>query len=360
MWGGSFAQVEYKKDKWSTFLTGSLSETAYQRIDFFRNKDIVLSDTTFAQAVGYGDTLDYNGNKYTINSSEARHATTDRKWFLGSTIKGGANYNINEKNNVFMNLGYLNIAPKMNTVFDNSNREILDAANQKVSSFELGYGYKSKKFAANVNAYYTIWKNKPPAFTPTTADGDSYNINGLDALHMGIELDFIYKITEKLDFEGLASFGDWKTTSNTTGIVVDQNGVILDTFSFSAKGVHVGDAAQIQIGGSLRYEFKKDLWAKLRYTYFTKNYANFDPTTLVGENANRESWQMPSYALLDLNFGYDFKYKKTRFGISAGVNNIFNSIYITDAQNGLDFDAYSTSVFVGMGRRFSLGFKVGI
>ena len=360
LWGGAFAQIEYKKNSWSTFITGSMSETGYQRIDYFKKKDLVLSDTTLMQAVGYGDTINYNGSDYHNNSAEARFATTDLKWFLGSTIKGGVNYNIDEKNNVFMNLGYLNIAPKMNTVFDNNNKEFYEIKNQKVSSVELGYGFKSKKFASNVNAYYTLWKNKPQNFAQVTPDGDSYNINGLDALHMGIELDFIYKITPKLDFEGLVSLGDWKTISNTTGQVVDQEGNIVDTFSFSAKNVHVGDAAQIQIGSSLRYEIIKDLYLKLRYTYFTKNYANFDPTPLTGLNANRESWQMPSYALMDFNFGYDFKYKKVKFGLSAGVMNILNAYYITDAQNGTGFDAYSAAVFVGMGRRFSVGLKIGI
>ena len=359
LWGGGFAQIEYKKNKWSTFLTGSVSETAYQRIDYFKKKDLVLSDTTILQAVGYGDTLVRNGVAYTNNSAEARYSTTDRKWFLGSTIKGGVNYNLNEHNNVFLNMGYLNIAPKMNTVFDNNNKEFIDIKNQKVSSIELGYGFKSKKFAANVNTYMTLWKNKPPSYTPTTPDGDSYNINGLDALHMGLELDFIYKITPKLDFEGLASFGDWKTVSNTTGNIVDQNGNVIDTFSFSAKNVHVGDAAQVQLGSSLRYEIIKNLYVKLRYTYFTKNYANFDPTNLTGINANRESWKMPAYGIMDFNFGYDISYKKLKFTLSGGVMNVLNAVYITDAQNGQNFDASTATVFVGMGRRFNVGLKVG-
>lgn len=100
------------------------------------------------------------------------------------------NYNINKSHNVFVNIGYLSIAPKMNTVFDNNNMPFLEAKNQKVYSAELGYGYKAKKFAANVNMYYTLWKNKPPQYTPTvvTPDGTfSYNINGLDALHKGLK-----------------------------------------------------------------------------------------------------------------------------------------------------------------------------
>ena len=38
-WAGAFGQIEYKKDKWSTFLTSSVNLTGYQRIDFFKNKD---------------------------------------------------------------------------------------------------------------------------------------------------------------------------------------------------------------------------------------------------------------------------------------------------------------------------------
>jgi hypothetical protein len=359
-WGGLFGQIEYKKDKWSTFLTSSVNETGYQRVDYFKKKDIVLADTTFEQAVGYGDTLDYNGNRYTINSSEARYATTAQKWFTGATVKGGANYNIDKHHNVFFNTGFLSIAPKMNTVFDNNNREFLDIKNQKVYSVELGYGFKSKKFSSNVNGYYTLWRNKPPSYTPTTPDGDSYNINGLDALHKGIELDFIYKILPNLDLEGLASIGDWKTISGSTANIVDQDGNILAVVDFSAKDVHVGDAAQIQYGGSLRYEIIDGLYVKLRYTYFGKNYANFDPTNLVAGNKDRESWQMPNYSLLDFNFGYELKFlKKYRATLSGGVMNILNTVYITDAQNGEGFDASTANVFVGMGRRFNVALKVG-
>ena len=364
MWGGVFGQVEYKKDKWSTFLTSSINSTGYQRIDYFKKKDIVLSDTTFEQAIGYGDTLDYNGEKYTINSSEARFSTTAQKWFTGLTLKTGANFNIDDHNNVFFNTGFLSIAPRMNTVFDNNNKEFLEIKNQEVYSVEFGYGFKSKKFSSNLNMYYTLWKNKPPPRTPTTPDGDSYNINGLDALHKGLELDFIYKLLPKLEFEGLVSLGDWKTVSkdkdSTLVNIVDQDNVTQSTFYFGANNVHVGDAAQFQIGYSLRYQIIKNGFIKLRYTYFDKNYANFDPTALTGKNMNRESWIMPSYGLFDLNFGYEiFGSNKQKITINGGIMNILNTVYISDAQNGLGFDASTSTVFVGMGRRFNIGIKFG-
>jgi len=363
MWGGLFGQVEYKKDKWSTFFTATISETSYQRIDYYKRKDLVLPDTTIAQVLGYGNTYTYNGVTYTHDSPEAKTSTTERKWFLGYTLKGGANYNINEHQNAFINCGYLNMAPRMNVVFDNSNKAFLEPKNQKVYAVEGGYGFHNTKFATNVNLYYTLWKNKPPSYTPTIPDlvnGGvlSYNINGLNALHKGIEIDFIYKLLKNLDIEGIASFGDWKTISGEKVYVTNEDGIVQDSVDFSAKNVHVGDAAQIQIGGSIRYEIIKKLYIKPRFTYFGKNYANFDPILLTDKNKDRESWKMANYGLLDLNAGYGFTLWKLKFDINAGIMNILNATYITDAQNGAKFDPTTATVFVGMGRRFNLGLKI--
>lgn len=399
MWGGLFGQIEYKKNKWSAFLTASVSETSYQRIDYYKRKDLVIDGEIFNQAVGYGDVFYYNGtdhitaynnavvthsgdttfvdnpgagpilsivnaNSYTNQSSEARYATTKRKWFLGYTIKGGANYNINEHHNVFVNLGYLTMAPRMNIVFDNNNKEFLDPQNQKVYAVEAGYGFKHQKAAANVNLYYTLWKNKPPAYTPTVPDlvnGGvlSYNINGLDALHKGIELDFIYKILKNLEVEGLVSLGDWRTISGQKVYVTNENGVIQDSVDFSAKKVHVGDAAQNQYAGSIRYEVIKGLYIKPRYTYFAKNFANFDPVTLVDSNKDRESWRMPNYGILDIYAGYDIKVWKMKLGFTLGVMNVLNTKYISDAQNGAGFDAQTALVYMGMGRRINASLRIG-
>jgi len=399
-WGGLFAQAEYKKDKWSTFLTGSVSQTGYQRIDYFLKKDLVINGTPFAQSVGYGDVFYYNGTDhitastastvttngdttfvktgattksivnataYTGNSKEARAATTDLKWFLGYTVKGGANYNINDNQHVFVNLGFLNMAPRMSVVFDNKNKAFADIKNQFVYAIEGGYGLRQRTYAVNVNLYYTLWKNRPPDYTPTitTPDGVlSYNISGMNELHRGIEVDYTYKIMKDLEFEGIVSLGDWKTISGSKVYITNDLGTVVDSVDFSAKNVHVGNAAQDQVGGSLRYEFShfellKGLYIKPRFTYFAKNYANFDPTTLIGTNKDRESWKLPNYGILDLYLGYDFKAWKMKMGLTAGVINVLNAVYITDAQNGARYDATTALVYMGMGRRFNVSLRIG-
>jgi hypothetical protein len=406
-WGGAFGQLEYKKKKWSAFVTASFSETGYQRKDFYQKKDLVIDGGIYYKAVGYGDILFYNGSDHIIalknsvitysgdttfvdnpgsepkkyivgakgynnESPESRASLTTKKWFPGYTTKAGANYNINKHHNVFVNMGYLQMAPKFNLVFTSTNDENTRVKMQKVVAVEAGYGAKYNKFAANLNVYYTDWQNKPLSEFPTiriSGDDYYYNISGLNAIHKGIELDFIYKLMKNLDVEGLVSLGDWTTNTADEVILYDINTDLPeDTIKFSAKGIHVGDAAQIQLGGSIRYEIVKNLYLKARYTYFTKNYSNFNLLeldvdynlngTVKQDNRDRESWKMPAYGLLDLNAGYDFKLWKLNCTFSVGVMNVFNKTYISDAQNGINFDATTTLVHIGPGTRFNTALRI--
>ena len=308
-----------------------------------------------------------NATKYTSDSPEAKVATSDLRWFLGYTAKAGANYNINDHHNVFLNLGYMSIAPPFANVFDNSNHMYLNTNNQLIYSVEAGYGLKEQVIAANVNVYYTIWDNVP--FTGKAADGESFNVPGLNSLHKGIEIDFKYKVIKNLEFDGLVSIGDWKYTSGAKAYIQNQAGTTVDSVNFSAKNVHVGNVAQIQYGGALRYTIIKNLYIKPRYTYFAKNFANFDPTYLVQttnysthvvtDNRDRESWRMPDYGMFDLFIGYGYKVWKMKLDLSVGVVNVLNTIYIADASNGGNYDASSALVYMGMGRRITASLKVG-
>ena len=391
-WGGLFAQAEYKREKWSAFLTGSISDKSYQRIDYFAKEDVAIKGDNLSQVLGWGDELYYNNSqyiiasarngthaivhgdttfvgskyivnatKYTINSPETKTASTNVLWYLGYTVKAGANYNINDHHNVFLNLGYMNIAPPFNSVFDNYNHLYANIVNQFVYSAEAGYGLKYSVIAANLNLYYTLWKNSPYTGFSST-ESISYNIPGIDELHKGVELDFKYKIIKNLEFDGLVSIGDWRYVSAATVYVNDQNGKTVQTIDFSAKNVHVGNAAQDQFGGALRYTIIKGLFIKPRFTYFAKNYASIDPSTLIGANKDRESWKMPNYGLVDCVIGYGIKVWKVKLDFNIGVVNVLNTVYISDAKNNAfssqNFDASSAGVYMGMGRRINTSLRV--
>ena len=194
----------------------------------------------------------------------------------------------------------------------------------------------------------------------------------MNALHKGTELDFSMRLSEKLTLEALISVGDWKWTSaDTVRFLDDNNNPIVDDWgneiiaTFDADGVHVGDAAQTQKGISLRYEPNKSSYIKLRRTNFKRYYSDFDPLSLSGDNAGRESWEIPAYNLIDLHCGYKFKLSdKNKLDIRLSVLNLLDEIYISDAQNNdpynaiyQDFYAKSAGVFFGLGRRFNLSAK---
>ena len=386
-WGGLFTQLKAVKGNWSFFINLTSAYSGYKRVDYFKKKDLVIDGEVFEQAVGYtpkfnfaqgtfvsvADTFEYNGKKYTINSPEARTSETPWKWIFGYTAKAGANYNISETMNVFANVGYLNKAPRFANVFDNNNRMYKEIKSEYVSAVELGYSYYNEKFTLNLNAYLTQWQNKPADYPSSVLIDDinyRVNINGMDALHRGVEAEFGWRITDNVLSESVVSIGDWRWTSADSAEIIDDNtGTVVDKVYFDAQGLKVGDAAQTQLRESIRWQVTKGLYLKAAVTYFGNFYSDFDPLNLdpkndpdsFDEEGNPlQSWRIPNYMLLDAFAGYRFKYKGLRFDLRLTVLNVLDETYISDAQNNdgyvgqswNTFDARSAAVFFGMGRRF--------
>jgi iron complex outermembrane receptor protein len=365
-WAGAFAMAEYKKDKWSGFINVSYAISMYKQIDYFAAKQLKKDGNTID--IAYGEEKIYNGVAYDNNSSELVYNQTGWKQLEGYTAKGGINYNINDHMNVFANVGYLNRVPFITFVYTTKNVEYKEVNNEKIQSVELGYSYTSQAFSANVNGYYTIWKNRPTSVSLT--DGTTvFNTTaiGMSARHMGIEFDGVYKLTRQIQLEGMANIADWEWISQATASTFTDDGTLIQEARIDPTGVKVADAAQNTFGAAVRYEPIKHLYIKPQFNYFGKNYANLDLTnysagTLGGvettnKNAGRQSWRMPDYFLLDINAGYSMKVWKLKLDLRASVINALNKFYISDAQNnalGGDFNAASATVNVGMGRRWQI------
>ena len=347
-WGGLFAQAKYKRGNLTTFLNVTASLSGFKRIDYFLP-----------------------------HAADEEANETPWKYIPGFTIKGGANYNISESMNIFMNLGYLSKAQRFNNVYDRSNTLFLDIENEKVEAVELGYSFVKPKITLNINTYYTRWINKPADRAMSiNIDGEFYsvNINNMNARHMGAEFEFAWKILDNLTFQSLLSLGDWKWTSADTARIYDDNGQQIGTRPFDARGLYVGDAAQYQNRESLRWEIIRNLYVSGDFTWFGKHYAEFNPLDYdpennpesFDENGNpRQSWRIPGYYVVDFHTGYYWKIKKVGFQIRGSVLNALNNVFITDAQNNdpylshsSGFDANSAGVYMSMGIRFNLSLKI--
>ena len=347
---GFFAQGEYNRDALGAFVAGSLSNITYWRKDHFY----------------------YPKNE----------AKSDKENFLGYTIKGGANYNLTENHNVFANIGYFSRAPYMQGgVFlqqDVSNETNPDAVNEKVFTFELGYGYRSVWLDANVNLYRTAWTDKTMAnFFEMNGDRMRVNLTGLDALHQGIELDFVLRPVKDLKITGMFSIGDWHWNGNGKGYAYNSSGRPVDKEGnevseiggkdhalniINLKDVRVGNSAQTTFALGGQYQFLKGFHVGADYSHFARNYAKFTPSlgyNLGAENTYESPWRMPAYGVLDANVSYRFPVGKLcGVMISGNLNNVLDKEYIADAEDGKGHDEASAKVFYGFGRTFSLRLKI--
>ena len=360
-WAGGFGQAEYSYGRWTAFVNLSGVVNGYRGVDYFRKRTMQVGDSLIE--VGYDDTVVFNGQTYTRDSEGLEYNDTGWKWLSGATFKAGANLNVTETSNIFMNIGYLNRTPQFSNVVDNNtNTFFIEILNEKIYACELGYGFRSKKLSLNANGYYTYWENKPFPFgvsVPDPLDPTEFvraNVNGMDALHVGLEIDAAWRFNKMLTFEAMASYGDWTWQSSE---IIDVAGT---QFEFDARGVHVGDAAQSTYAASLRFAFVKNGYLKVKYTYFDRYFGNFDPFSLTGANGGTESWRIPSYGLMSIHTGYRLRIKQSSLNFRVNVFNVLNTEYISDArtnQFGTDFGSNSVGVFVGQGIRFnvSLGFE---
>jgi outer membrane cobalamin receptor len=347
---GVFGQAEYNTGGLSSFISISLSRTSNWRYDrFYYDKD------------------------------QAKSETVD---FWGYCVKGGANYNINDKHNVFANIGTISRAPFFSggafLQSTTSNMINPSAINEKAFSAEVGYGYKSKYLSANVNLYRTLWKDKTMVRSLNAGDGSSLvmNASGVNALHQGVELDFVSKPIRGLELTGMISIGDWKWDNNGSGLLYTSQGVPYDNvnkvevpagspdqtkMNVNLKGIHVGNSAQTTAAIGVKYEMLKGFNIGLDGNYFGRNYANF---SIAGTGSGisdlnfEQPWVIPEAMIFDLNTSYRFKIGTFDATFIGNINNLLDAEYISDANDGSGHNWETAQVFYGFGRTFSGTLKI--
>ena len=356
---GAFGQAEYNEGKLSAFAAVSLSNTSYWRYDrFYYDKE---------------------------------HAKSKTVNFLGYTVKGGANYNLDEHQNVFANIGYISRAPFFSggaflssTV---SNAVNPDAVNEKIFSVELGYGFRSRYLDAKLNVYSTAWMDKTmtrsmdivDSNTREVVDRANLNMQGVDALHNGIEVEVKSHLTDWLDLTGMLSLGDWKWNSNAVGYfyneagqpLADGNGALASaigaddhsSMKLNLKDVPVGGSAQTTAAIGAKIKITKDLRCGIDYNYFGRNFADwsFSSSDLAMNSSKtyEESWEIPAAWVGDFFASYSFKFGSTRATLSGNVNNVLDQEYIADAYDGAGHDWQSAyRIFYGFGRTYNVRLKI--
>lgn len=359
---GIFSQVEgsFFDRAMTAFVAGSVSNTAYWRYDrFYYDKE---------------------------------HARSETLNFWGFTAKGGLNYNFASYHNAFFNIGYISRAPYFSggafLQSTTSNQVNPNAVNENVFSAEVGYGFRWKYLTATVNGYYTKWMNKTMTksteYTVTDEEGNPssnraiINMEGVNARHMGIEIELKSNPTRWLELSAMLSLGDWQWDNDPTGYwyneqgqpLADSRGTIASEIGgadhawskLKLKGVKVGGSAQTTYDLGVTFKPVKDLRINLNVNGNSRLIAdyNFSSNNLIMNTEYNfvQPWEVPASATVDVSASYRFKLGGTWATISGNCDNLFNQVYIADATDGGDGLWSSARVFYGFGRTWSTRLKI--
>lgn len=348
-WIGAYAQAEYSKDQISAFGTFGYSMIEYTYTDNFQK---------------------------TSSGSEFESETDG--FIPGYQLKGGASYRLTTENSVYFNAGYVSKVPVFDQAINDYDGVVAeDPKNEIFTSFELGTinKFAKNKVNTNLNLYYTSWMDRALSQGVQDIDGNDNLINllGLDARHMGVELEVNYMPIQLLRLDAVVSYGNWIYTDDVEGSYRDYGNDTQTFYTYAVKDLKVADQPQTSfVLGATVYPVK-GMSFQVLWSMYANMYAQFDPTSrIVGDDgiADRDqSWKTPSYSILDLHFSYllPVNLSGVTFQVFAHAFNIFDTIYIQDAVDNSPYNGISgapshsaqrAEVYFGIPQSFNAGVSV--
>jgi len=142
-----------------------------------------------------------------------------------------------------------------------------------------------------------------------------------------LELDFSIKTIQNLKINGFGSIGNWVYNGDVIQTLYDESLQTLEVKNTDVDGGKVGGSAQTTFGLGAVYEFFKGFSTDVDWRYFAKNYA-----TVVA----KDNLVLPSYNVTDAGIAYKLFLKNRKsIRIRFNVNNLFQSIYLSDATTNI-------------------------
>ena len=257
----------------------------------------------------YADLQLRNIDYQTLGStSNIDQLVVDKKYSFFNP-KAGLNYDINQKNKIYFSLSKAHREPTRSDFENNINiqpEELID--------YELGWKYNAEKFFFNSNLYYMGYKNQLVLTGALDDVGSPIRENSGKSYRMGIELESVYKATNKLNISANISLSENKNVDYKT----NYNGVITDwgdtDISFSPNVI---SSAGIQFIAS------QDLTLTLLNKFVGNQYMS---------NTESNISMLSSYSTTDLNILYTIKNSAyfSEIIVTAMINNIFNKEYVSN------------------------------
>ncbi|WP_068471735.1 TonB-dependent receptor [Saccharicrinis aurantiacus] len=310
-----YAGASEKGDQW--YFNNSIKTDG----NIFAKVDYSLTD----QLNIYAD-MQYRGINYTMKGSDDDLSSLNQAHnYNFFNPKAGIFYTFNKQNQAYASYAVANREPSRANFKDANGDLNATPQSERLNDLEIGYQYKSPKFASNVNFYYMQYKDQ---LVPTGEKSDvGYDImtNVDDSYRTGLEIEVGVKILPYLRWDGNTTLSMNKIkefTETATLVVEDDWSVVKDTL-IQHKNSTIAYSPSVTANSIFTIEPIKGNSIKIISQYVGEQY--FD-------NTESEINKLDDYLIWNAVVTQQFKPSwMDLIEVQLTVNNIFNHLYSSNA-----------------------------
>ena len=330
------AQALFKYNKVDFYLSGSLTNTQYQREGLYQHE--AYADNSF----GKGRKVKFNG--------------------LGA--KAGFTYKLTGKHLFDVNAAYVTKAPSLRNTFSNSreNHNVVgdisgnEITEEKISSVDASYIFRSPIVRARLTGYYTKTEdaNEISFFFADGIGGENTAfvqeiLQGVDKKFFGGELGIEAQVTSTIKLKGAASVGQYTYDNNPSLILTsdDFDNGFQDFGEANLKDYKLAGGPQRAYSVGFEYRDPEYWWFSATANMFSNTYLDISPLTrtenfyldgdglpfndydpdLARELLKQEEFD--DYMVVNAVGGKSWKIGDYFVGFFASINNILDKEYKT-------------------------------
>jgi iron complex outermembrane receptor protein len=244
---------------------------------------------------------------------------------ISSTV--GWIHNLNENSQSFMNISHGFRAPQATELYRLQHDQVVaDLKSEKVNSIELGYRASYTHIDYTLAAYYMEKENV------IFQNSDRENISDGQTSHTGLELSTQMQLSQAINFNLSASYGDHRYTKNVAPRGVSE---VID-------GNQIDTSPKLMSSAQLGWTISPQHYLELEWIHIGKYYT---------DEANQNEY--PGHDLANLRYNLNIN---ANWHASARVTNLLDVDYAERADFGFGNERYfvgePVSLYVSLGARF--------
>ncbi|WP_231372701.1 TonB-dependent receptor [Aureivirga sp. CE67] len=324
----TFAQLQFQYSKIDFNVSGSYTNTSYQRDGNYRNG--TFADNSFGKG--------------------------ERQTFNDFGVKAGATYKITGRHLILGNIGYITQAPSIRNTFANArvnNTIIPNIDSEKIATGDISYYYRAPKFKGRITGYYTKYQDgiETSFFFAQGLRGDdsdfvSEMLTGVDRRHMGMELSLEYDVTSTIKLKGAVAMGEYIYDNNPNLYLQSSSAEPLISYGQTyIKDYKLSNGPQNAYSLGFEYRDPDYWWVGANANIVSNNYLDIAPVLRtenffldseglpfndIDENLAKELLRQEKFDsafLVNLQGGKSWKVNQYYIGFFASVNNVLGELY---------------------------------